>query len=74
MMERRLEISAEQDLLTADETSQLTTIPPSSLHEYAVRAEAGLPAMGPPHINLGPRRRRWRRGDVLAWLESRRVS
>ncbi|MBN7424564.1 DNA-binding protein [Mycobacteroides abscessus subsp. massiliense] len=46
----------------------------STLHEYAQRRELGLPSYGPPHVQLGPRRRRWLRRDVLAWIEACRVS
>lgn len=61
------------DLLTAGQASLLTGIPASTLHDYAVRLEAGGPQQGPPHVALGPRRRRWVRSDVLEWLEARRV-
>lgn len=58
----------ELELLTASEVSQLTSIPVSSLHVYAQRRELGLPAEGPPHVRLGPRRRRWLRSSVIRWL------
>ena len=61
------------ELLTARQASDLCGIPASSLHDYACRLEAGLPQQGPPHVALGPRRRRWVRADVLAWVEARRV-
>ena len=61
------------ELLTAREAGELCGIAPSTLHEYAVRLEAGGPQQGPPHVALGPRRRRWVRADVIAWLEARRV-
>lgn len=60
-------------LLTAREAGALCGIAPSTLHEYAVRLEAGGPQQGPPHVALGPRRRRWVRADVIAWLEAHRV-
>jgi predicted DNA-binding transcriptional regulator AlpA len=56
------------ELLTASEVSALTSIPVSSLHVYAQRRELGMPAEGPPHLRLGPRRRRWLRSSVVAWL------
>ncbi|MGC5255387.1 helix-turn-helix transcriptional regulator [Gordonia sp. DT218] len=61
-------------LLTAREVSDLTRISVSTLHDYAVRREHGLPADGPPHLRLGPRRRRWDREDVLTWIRASRVS
>jgi len=61
------------ELLTASQAGELCGIAASTLHEYAVRLEAGLPQQGPPHVALGPRRRRWVRADVLSWLEARRV-
>ncbi len=60
-------------LLTARDVSPLAGIAPSTLHQYALQAEAGLPQLGPPHLRLGPRRRRWLKRDVLAWLETSRV-
>jgi predicted DNA-binding transcriptional regulator AlpA len=64
---------ANNDLLNASQVSVLTGIPVSTLHEYAVRVEAGLPALGPVHVRIGPRRRRWLRRDVAAWTQERRV-
>jgi predicted DNA-binding transcriptional regulator AlpA len=64
---------ANNDLLSASQVFVLTGIPVSTLHEYAVRVEAGLPALGPVHVRLGPRRRRWLRRDVTAWIQERRV-
>jgi predicted DNA-binding transcriptional regulator AlpA len=64
---------ANNDLLNASQVSVLAGIPVSTLHEYAVRVEAGLPALGPVHVRLGPRRRRWLRRDVTAWIQERRV-
>ncbi|SHU93416.1 Predicted transcriptional regulator [Mycobacteroides abscessus subsp. abscessus] len=63
----------DNDLLTASQVSQMTGVPVSTLHEYAVRVEAGLEAHGPVHVRLGPRRRRWLRRDVSAWVEGHRV-
>lgn len=63
----------ENDLLTAAQVSGMTGIPVSTLHEYAMRVEAGLDAQGPVHVRLGPRRRRWLRRDVTGWIEERRV-
>lgn len=60
-------------LLFACEVSALTGIPVSTLHAYAQQRELGMPPEGPPHLKLGPRRRRWLRRDVLAWIESCRV-
>jgi predicted DNA-binding transcriptional regulator AlpA len=63
------------DLLTADQVAAITGIAASSLHLYAARREAGLsPVAGPPHVRLGPRKRRWLRTDVLAWIESCRIT
>jgi predicted DNA-binding transcriptional regulator AlpA len=64
---------ANDNLLNASQVSVLTGIPVSTLHEYAVRVEAGLPALGPVHVRLGPRRRRWLHRDVTAWIQERRV-
>jgi predicted DNA-binding transcriptional regulator AlpA len=64
---------ANSDLLNASQVSVLTGIPVSTLHEYAMRVEAGLPALGPVHVRLGPRRRRWLHRDVTAWIQERRV-
>lgn len=61
------------ELLTAREAAELCGIAPSTLHEYAVRLETGGPQQGPPHVALGPRRRRWVRSDVISWLGTRRV-
>ncbi len=61
------------ELLTAVQVAQLTGIPVSTLHAYAQRREAGLPPSGPAHLRLGPRRRRWLREDVLAWIDNCRV-
>ncbi|AMU64500.1 helix-turn-helix transcriptional regulator [Mycobacteroides abscessus] len=60
--------------LTAQEVSVMVPYSVSTLHEYAQRRELGLPSYGPPHVQLGPRRRRWLRRDVLAWIEACRVS
>ncbi len=60
-------------LLSAREVSALTGIPVSTLHAYAQQRELGMQPDGPPHLKLGPRRRRWLHGDVLAWIESCRV-
>ncbi|SIC06149.1 Uncharacterised protein [Mycobacteroides abscessus subsp. bolletii] len=65
--------TGDSDLLTALQVSMLTAIPVSTLHDYAVRTEAGQPALGPVHVRLGPRRRRWLRRDVTAWIEQHRV-
>src|SRR5699024_4331656 len=58
------------ELLSAWEVSALTGVPVSTLHAYAQRRELGMPPDGPPHVKLGPRRRRWLRTDVLAWIDS----
>lgn len=63
----------DNDLLTASQVSHMTGVPVSTLHEYAVRVEAGLEAQGPVHVRLGPRRRRWLRRDVTVWIEGHRV-
>ena len=60
-------------LLSASEVSALSGVPVSTLHVYAQRRELGMPSDGPPHVKLGPRRRRWLRTDVLAWIQSCRV-
>jgi len=62
------------DLMTAAEVCTITGLAISTLHEYAVRREAGLPPQGPPHVRLGPRRRRWLRADVIDWLLSSRIA
>lgn len=61
------------ELMTAPQVSEATGIPVSTLHEYALRRGLGLPTSGPPHVQLGPRRRRWLRSDVVAWIEACRV-
>jgi predicted DNA-binding transcriptional regulator AlpA len=66
-------MGSDPELLTAAAVSALTGIPVSTLHDYAQRRESGLPPAGPPHLRLGPRRRRWLREDVVAWIESCRV-
>lgn len=60
-------------MLTASQVSHMTGVPVSTLHEYAVRVEAGLEAQGPVHVRLGPRRRRWIMRDVAAWIDEHRV-
>lgn len=64
---------AEGDLLTAQQASRICSLPVSTLHDYAVRAEAGGPRQGPVHVRLGPRRRRWLRHDVETWIAANRV-
>lgn len=61
------------ELLSASQVSALTGVPVSTLHAYAQRREVGMSPDGPPHVKLGPRRRRWLRTDVLAWINSCRV-
>lgn len=71
------EVSSDADdfeFLTAHQVSVLVPYSVSTLHEYAQRRELGLPSYGPQHVQLGPRRRRWLRRDVLAWIEACRVS
>lgn len=63
----------DEALLTASQVSHMTGVPVSTLHEYAVRVETGLQAQGPIHVRLGPRRRRWIRRDVTAWINENRV-
>lgn len=67
MVERRFVELPE--LLSAREVSDITGLPVSTLHDYAVRREAGEPVNAPVHVNLGPRRRRWRLSDVEAWFK-----
>lgn len=62
------------EFLTAQQVSVLVPYSISTLHEYAQRRELGLPSYGPPHVQLGPRRRRWLRRDVVAWIEGCHVS
>ena len=62
------------DLMTAAEVCAITGLAISTLHDYAVRREAGLPPQGPPHVRLGPRRRRWMRSDVIDWLQASRIA
>ena len=64
----------EMELLTATQVSRLTGIAVSSLHEAAVRAELGMPVSAPPHLRLGPRRRRWLAADVQQWILECRVA
>lgn len=66
--------SSVPDLMTAAEVCAVTGLAISTLHEYAVRREAGLPPQGPPHVRLGPRRRRWIRSDVINWLLASRIA
>lgn len=58
-------------LMDADETAALMTVARSTLHEWAVRREAGEP-VGPPVWALSRKNRRWERGEVLAWLAEQR--
>ena len=51
----------------------MTGVAVSTLHEWAVKREHGLPSDGPQHMRLGPRRRRWDRADVMTWLEQSKV-
>lgn len=61
------------DLMTAVQVSVATGISVSTLHHYAARRGMGQMAWGPPHVQLGPRCRRWSRSDVVAWLDTCRV-
>ncbi|MGP5228536.1 helix-turn-helix transcriptional regulator [Arthrobacter rhombi] len=62
------------ELLDAAQASELTGIPRSTLHLWAAARDSGEPVDGPPHFRISPRRRMWSRDDLLAWLESRRIS
>lgn len=66
----------EQDdgLLVVAEVAALTGVAARTLHEWASRRDAGLPSPGPVHIRFSPRHRRWRRTDVLAWIDASRVA
>lgn len=61
------------ELLTANDVSHLIGVSPSLLNEWALAADEGGVAQGPPHLRISSKRRRWRAGDVAAWLDSRRV-
>ncbi|OPX16009.1 helix-turn-helix domain-containing protein [Gordonia sp. i37] len=60
-------------VLNAKQVEALTTVPAPTLHEWAARRDAGLPAPGPVHLRLSPRHRRWRLADVQAYLAESRV-
>lgn len=66
-------IDDEDEYLKAPQVHQLTGVAVSTLHDWAVKRERGIDAPGPHHHHLSGRHRRWKRSDVMAWLESTRV-
>ncbi len=61
------------EMLTATQVREITSVPVSTLHDWAAKRERGIDAPGPHHVRLSGRHRRWTRGDVDDWLESARV-
>lgn len=70
------ELVDDQDqLLSARAVSELTGgVSAATLHDWAARRNAGLPAPGPVHIQLSPRHRRWRLSDVRKWIRESEVN
>jgi predicted DNA-binding transcriptional regulator AlpA len=66
-------VSNGREMLTAEEVHDLTGVPVSTLHEWAAKRERGMQALGPHHIRLSNRHRRWAREDVDEWIESARI-
>jgi predicted DNA-binding transcriptional regulator AlpA len=60
-------------MLTAPQVREMTGVPVSTLHDWAVKRERGINAPGPHHLRLSDRHRRWLLGDVQQWLVSTRV-
>jgi predicted DNA-binding transcriptional regulator AlpA len=62
-----------REMLTAEQVRDLTGVPVSTLHDWAAKRERGITALGPHHIRLGNRHRRWAREDVDEWIKSARI-
>jgi predicted DNA-binding transcriptional regulator AlpA len=62
-------------LMTAKEVSDLCGVAVHTLNEWASKRDANVaPFYGPVHHQLSPRYRRWRKSDVVAWIESTRAA
>jgi predicted DNA-binding transcriptional regulator AlpA len=55
----------DDELLDGAAVEKLTGLPPHQRRRMVLRGEL-------PHIRIGPRQIRFRRGDILAWLDRRR--
>ncbi|QDO88355.1 helix-turn-helix domain-containing protein [Ornithinimicrobium ciconiae] len=53
------------DLLTVPEAAEVLHIPEATLRYWIHRGDTG-----PRSFKLGPRRRMYKREDVLAWMEA----
>ena len=62
-----------REMLTAQQVREITGVPVSTLHDWAVKRERGIDAPGPHHLRLSGRHRRWAVKDVEAWVASTRV-
>lgn len=61
-------------LLSARAVSEMTGVSIGTLHEWAARRNAGLPAPGPVFVQLSPKHRRWRLSDVQKWIRESEVN
>jgi predicted DNA-binding transcriptional regulator AlpA len=57
--------SVQQEYLTTDEAAQLCGFTRAAFNQRRLRGD------GPPYIKVGPRCIRYKRRDVLTWLDSR---
>jgi predicted DNA-binding transcriptional regulator AlpA len=62
-----------REMLTAQQVREISGVPVSTLHDWAVKRERGMDAPGPHHLCLSGRHRRWALKDVEEWLASTRV-
>jgi hypothetical protein len=62
-----------RETLNAQQVREITGVPVSTLHDWAVKRERGIDGPGPHHLCLSDRHRRWALKDVEDWLASTRV-